>query len=149
MADSTRSARGQLGASAGDPLSDAYIRACVAGRTHYESIGSADRTHVDIGAGLRAILWSPLDYGGPILGVHNQSASAQGFTVDQYFPDVVAGLAHLLFVGGQVETTGSADEPTVFRLQPGAHVWIAQASNQGMGGTSPDHDSSPTHGVSN
>ncbi|WP_440106756.1 hypothetical protein [Streptosporangium sp. H16] len=119
-----------------DPLSVAYFASCHDGPGRFTAALSATATEsaVDIGPGLRGVRRSAPDSPSPVVGVHNPTETVQEFVAHPLFPEVVAGRAHLVFVSGHVETVGAPGEPPRFRLRPGAHVWLAQASDSGSAG---------------
>jgi hypothetical protein len=119
-----------------DPLSGAYFKSCGHGLPGSLTATSAKATEtpVSIGPGLRGIRRaspdSPApDSRSPVIGIHNPTETVREFMVDSHFPDVAAGKARLVFLGGAVETVGVPGESPRFRLRPGAHLWPAQTSD--------------------
>ena len=118
-----------------DPLDTSYLSLC--------ADSSLDLSHVlslagsvsspDMGNGLRSSFRTSLHALSRtphtptrLLGVHNPTGTPVEFTVASCFPDVGAGKAHLVFLGGSVETSGRSRTDLRFLLQPGEHVWLAQ-----------------------
>jgi hypothetical protein len=115
-----------------DPLSGASLKSCRHGSPEFLAATSpeATETPVSIGPGLRGVRRTSPDSPIPVIGIHNPTETVREFMVDPHFPDVAAGKARLVFIGGAVETVGAPDESPRFRLRPGAHLWLAQTSHQ-------------------
>ncbi|REE99926.1 hypothetical protein [Thermomonospora umbrina] len=130
----------RLPAEADDPLSGGHLASCRPGDPGFGPAMSpqARQTPVEVGPGLRGVLRTSPASPCPLLGVHNPTDTAREFTVTRFFPDVAAGRARLVFVGGDVETLpGSPDGPPTSRLLPGGHVWLSQTTGTGRPHTPP------------
>ncbi len=121
-----------------DPLDPEYLPFCsdsspdllhvlhLAGSVSSPALGSGLRSSLRTSApGLARTPHTPTR----LLGVHNPTGLLAEFAAGHCFPDVSAGKAFLVFLGGSVETSGQSRSDLRFLLQPGAHVWLAQTDS--------------------
>jgi hypothetical protein len=122
-----------VSAALADPLSVDHFLSCLSGERHFagDQWMRVNVSATDAVSGLRAVRYTPPGNEGPVLGVHNPTAATQEFDIAEQFPEVADGRAHLVFIGGDVETSSSLDGSLQGRLRPGAHVWLAQVDDLG------------------